>query len=214
MSSLIFATDESQIFVATDTLAVTPDGEPFLFASKATHIPHLRTIIAGTGGGGFSNQWALTVASRMVVNGIHNLDYHTPEALKELWGQYSNEYSLPENFTTTVYQFGFSEVDNKVVSFAYRSTNNFESEELQYGTAVKPVCSVPEGNLVELVPSMMQEQRDIQEQLPKDQRLYIGGEIYALYLTANECRSFKLGQFHDYEEHERKIFENHRKSGR
>ena len=52
MSSLIFATDEQQIVVATDTLAVTTEGEPFLFASKATHIPHLRIIIAGTGFGG------------------------------------------------------------------------------------------------------------------------------------------------------------------
>jgi len=73
MSSLIFATDEAQILVATDTLAVTPNGEPFLFASKATYVPHLRTIIAGTGGGGFSNGWALTVSTRMIVNGIHNL---------------------------------------------------------------------------------------------------------------------------------------------
>lgn len=209
MSSLIFSTDESQIFVATDTLAVNSRGEPFSFTSKSTHIPHFKTIISGTGIGGFSNQWALTVSSRMIINGIRNLDYHTPNGLRELWERYAKDYSLPRNFTTTVYQFGISETDSKVVSFAYRSTNDFESEQLSYGTGVKPECSVPEGNLVELIPSMMQEQRDIQNKLPKNERLYIGGEIYAHYLTVDECKSFKLGQFPDFEEHGRKIFENH-----
>lgn len=214
MSSMIFSTDEERILVATDTLAVTPSGEPFMFAMKATHVPHLRTIIAGTGGAGFANKWALRASSRMIVNGIHNLDYHTPNGLRELWKKYSLEYSLSEDFTTTVYQFGISEINDKVVSFAYRSTNDFESEQLQYGTAVKPKCRVPEGNLIELIPSMMEEQRDIQENLPKESRLYIGGEIYALCLTAEGCNSFKLGQFKDYETHKRKIFENHRKEKR
>ncbi|MEO9589441.1 MAG: hypothetical protein ABJ360_05025 [Roseobacter sp.] len=211
MSSLIFATDESQILVATDTLAVTPDGEPFCFASKATHVPHLRTIIAGTGGGGLSNEWALTVSARMIVRGIRNLNYHTPIGLRDLWETYRQRYSLDQDLTTTVYQFGISEEDNKVVSFAYRSTNNFESEQLPYGTGVKPECNVPEGNLIEVIPSMMHEQRSREASKPAEARLYIGGEIFAHYLTKDECRCFSLGEFEGFEANQRRIFENYDK---
>jgi hypothetical protein len=209
MSSLIFATDEQQIVVATDTLAVTTEGEPFLFASKATHIPHLKTIIAGTGAGGLSNEWALTVSTRMIVRGIMNLDFHTPEGLRELWKKYKTEYPVPDRLTTTVYQFGLSEEDGRVVSFAYRSANNFVSEQLQYGFGVKPECIIPEGDFIEALPNMMAEQRKNQESLPKDERVYIGGEIQVLYLTADGCRSFKAGQFPDFEDQERAVFESH-----
>ncbi len=211
MSSLIFATDEKQILVATDTLAVTTDGEPFSFTSKAIHIPHLRIIIAGTGFGGFSNEWALTVSTRMIVRGILHLNYHTPKGLSVLWKKYTAEYSVPEGRTTTVYQFGISEEDDRVVSFAYRSTSDFQSEQLQYGIGVKPECAIPEGDLIEALPLMMEVQRRIQEAQPKESRLFIGGVIQALYLTVDGCRSFKVAQFSDFEAHEQAIFENYRK---
>ncbi|KNC65635.1 hypothetical protein [Pseudoalteromonas ardens] len=209
MSSLIFATDEEQILVATDTLSVTPEGEPFSFVSKAVHIPHLRTIVAGTGAGGFANRWALTASTQMIVKGIMNLDYHTPAGLRELWSDYKKEYSLSNDFTTTVYQFGLSEENGKVVSFAYRSTNDFVSEPIGYGTGVKPECSTPDGNLIEALPKMMEEQRAIQNQIPPESRIYIGGEIQALYLTSQGCNSFLVSRFTDFLENENAIFKNH-----
>ncbi len=39
MSSLIFYTDEAQALIVTDTLAVTDNGEPLSFVSKAGYIP-------------------------------------------------------------------------------------------------------------------------------------------------------------------------------
>ncbi|MES3464850.1 hypothetical protein [Enterobacter hormaechei] len=64
MSSLIFYTDEAQALIVTDTLAVTDNGEPLSFVSKAGYIPQLRTIIAGTGAGGFSNTWLLEASMK------------------------------------------------------------------------------------------------------------------------------------------------------
>lgn len=216
MSSLIFSTDENQILVVTDTLAVTPNGEPFMFVSKAVHVPHLRTIIAGTGAGGFANKWALTVSTRMVLRGIENLDYHTPDALRRLWIEYRGEYEIPENLTTTVYQYGISEDSNKVISFAYRSVNDFQSEQLPYGTGIKPECTLPEGSydLIEAIPGVMEEQRRIQSQVSAEARLYIGGEIQAFYLNAEGCRSFKIGEFSDFDAHLQVIFENHARGQR
>lgn len=208
MSSLIFYTDREQALVATDSLAVDGSGAPHMFTSKAGYIPHLKTIIAGTGAGGFANKWLYDATNRMVIKGIRNLDYHTPEALRKLWQEYKVEFSLPKDFTTTVYQFGVCEESGEIVSFAYRSTNNFESEQLQYGTAVKPECSIPEGNLLELLPQIMQEQRVIQSNKPKSERVYIGGEIFAYYLTSEGCNCINIGPFDDFEDQEQQIFNN------
>lgn len=209
MSSLIFFTDESQALIATDSLAVDTQGNPAFFCSKAHYIPHLKTVIAGTGAGGFANEWALSVSARMVVKGIHNLDYHTPERLRALWSEYKVKYSIPESLTTTVYQFGISEETGNIVTFAYRSTNNFTSEEIGYGTGVKPECDVLEGNLIELIPKMMEQQRSIQGSFPESTRIHIGGEIIAFHLTHSGCNTFKISEFDDFSEQMDFIFANY-----
>lgn len=209
MTSLIFYTEASQALIATDSLAGDEQGNPAFFCSKASHVPHLKLIIAGTGAGGFSNEWALHASTRMVVKGILNLDYHTPEGLRALWSEYKVKYSLPEGFTTTVYQFGISEETGNIVSFAYRSTNNFISEKIGYGTGVKPECDVLEGDLLELIPQMMEQQRSIQDSTPKSERIYIGGEIIAFHLTNNGCNTFKINEFDDFSEQLELIFANY-----
>lgn len=195
MSALIFYIDKEQILVATDTLAVNQDGKPQFFTSKSIYIPHLRTIICGTGLAGFSNEWALNVINNFVVQGIQNLDFHTPKALSELW----DKQNISENLTTTVYHFGFSEENDDAIGFAYRSENNFISEKIGYGgTGVKPNCEIIEGNLFETIPLMMFEQRKNQESLPNNERVYIGGEIYSIHLTKKTCVTEKLSEFFDY----------------
>ena len=87
MSSLIFYTDSENILVATDTLAVDMAGEPMMFSTKAMYVPHLRMIIAGTGVGMFSGDWAMSVNNRMIVRDILNLDYHTPDQLRTCWNE-------------------------------------------------------------------------------------------------------------------------------
>ena len=136
MSSLIFFADHSQAFVATDTLAVLPDGKPFMFTSKAFILPHLKLIIAGTGISGFCDRWFIQVNNRLIVRGIDNLNYYTPKILPDLWMHYRQEVSLPDHLTTTIYHFGFSEDTHVIHSYAYRSTNNFTSEPVIYGSAL------------------------------------------------------------------------------
>src|SRR5437879_2931383 len=109
MSSLIFYTDETQVVVATDTLAAHPDGRPFKFASKAFVVPHLQLIMAGVGTHGFLGRWFVFMNDSMIVRGIDNLNYHAPRALRMLSQRYKQELSIPDDITTTVYHFGFSE---------------------------------------------------------------------------------------------------------
>jgi len=200
MSSLIFWTDPEQALVVTDTLAVTEAGTPLTFCSKAIYLPHIYTIISGTGIGMFSGDWAMAVNNRMVVKGIQNLDYHTPNALRELWLRYATEQSVPENRITTVYHFGFAEDDGSIHSYAYRSTNNFSSERLSYGIGVKPHCTVPKPErLVESLFSMMKEQRELQLARPHGDRVNIGGQGIVMHLTRSGCNTYSAFQFGDYE---------------
>lgn len=208
MSSLIFFTDEDNAVVATDTLVVSPEGTPLLFTSKAIYLPHLKVIVAGTGLGGFATEWALKINDKLIVKGLNNLDYHTPRCLRELWVKFKTECLFDENMTTTVYQVGFSQIDGNIAAFAYRSTNNFESEELTYGMRAKPDFAFLEEDysLMDAIPIMMRDQRRIQDESPRGGRLYIGGEIQVLHLTRDGCRSFKLGEFDDFEDVQHEIF--------
>ena len=95
-------------------------------------------------------------------------------------------------------------------AYAHRSTNDFKPEPLQYGTGTKPQCKLPEEEyeLVEIIPNLMEKQRSEQKTIPEAERVYIGGEIFALHLTDKGCCSFKIGQFEDYQQDRGYIYEN------
>ena len=98
-----------------------------------------------------------------------------PTTLPVLWQAYKEELSIKDDLMTTVYHFGFSEVTGLIHSFAYRSTNNFRSEQISYGLGYKPECTIPENPSPEHITDMMESQRSIQASKPEKERLYIGG---------------------------------------
>lgn len=211
MSSFICYLGSDQIFLATDTLATAPGGEPLFLASKASYVPHLKTIIAGTGIAGFSNEWARRVERSGVVTGIENLDHHTPERLRQMWQQCQEEHELPSDVTTTVYQFGLSEVDGSPCGYAYRSAEEFVSNELQFGWYFKPACDIPsdEDDLSGIIEAMMREQRASQMKLPEHEQVFIGGECIAMHLTAKGCAIYSVFRFEDYAETLHEILTNY-----
>jgi len=207
MCSLIFYTDANQALVATDTLAVSPDGRAKMFCSKAVHIPHLRTIIAGTGLGGFSNDWANEVNNRFAIKGILNLDYHTPNALRRRWVEVTSSNDFPTGLTTTVYQIGVSEIDEEICAFAYRSKNDFTSEPLRHATRAKPDCTILQSeNFVDDIRQMMFEQKEIQDARPSAERIYIGGECILMRLDRISFMATTAFQFDDYEKHLQEMY--------
>jgi len=210
MSSLVFQTEEQQVFVATDTLAVTPSGRPLTFTSKALILPHLRMIVAGTGSGGFLDRWFVYINSRMRVLGIDNLNQHTTSNLIPGWEAQKKEFSLPVSATTTVYHFGFSENTGRIRSYAYRSENQFLPEELGYGFGIKPPCSIPDAyELPRDLRKMMDEQRRAELSKPDGEtRIYIGGEIIVHHLTANGFMVYPFDRFEDYDSDRRIIFQS------
>lgn len=216
MSSLIFYSDQDQAFVATDTLATSPDGRPFNFTTKAYIVPHLKLIIAGTGAGGFLSRWFVRINDEIVVKGIEHLDFHAPRILATMWPEHKQKFALPD-ITATVYHFGFSEMTGLIQSFAYRSISDFHSERIPWGIGVKPECPVPENwAFPSDIRKMMDAQRAIQSAKPKEQRVYIGGEIEIHHLLKNGSQicfqAYTLDRFEDYSHDEAAIYDNFRAS--
>jgi hypothetical protein len=197
MSSLIFYMDETQVVVGTDTLATHPDGRPFKFSTKAFIVPHLKLIMAGVGTAGFLGRWFVFMNDSLIVRGVDNLNYHTPRALRMLWQRYKQELSIPDRITTTVYHFGFSEDTGLIHSYAYRSISDFTSERIEpYGLRFKPECQVPANySLPQDFITIMDEQRAVEASKPKEERLYIGGEIELHYLSKDGFRVYTLHRF-------------------
>ncbi|HEY45891.1 MAG TPA: hypothetical protein G4O14_03795 [Anaerolineae bacterium] len=210
MSSLIFVTEPEQVLTGTDTLATSPVGEPAFFTTKAFIVPHLNMIMCGTGMGGFLGKWFIEVNDRMLVRGIDNLDYHTPERLLDLWLDFKTCNSVPDNLTTTIYHFGFSEEDRLIHSYAYRSVSKFSSESLTYGMGIKPECISTEGlEFPGDIRKIMDEQRLLQQSRPKDERIYIGGEIQIHHLTREGFVVYVLDQFEDFEVIQNAMFDSY-----
>jgi hypothetical protein len=148
-------------------------------------LPHLRTVICGTGVGDFANQWAMR-ANNSLLAGIENLDYHTPGELRSLWAQHLDRAEpAVASLTTTVYQFGVSEITAAVVGFAYRSTADFESERLPSpAVGLKPPDGVTDGMRTgESFGDLVLRMRAHQDSRPPEERAYIGGELLLCTLT-------------------------------
>jgi len=214
MSSLVFCTDKNQVFVATDTLATSPDGSPLMFTSKAFVIPHLQLIICCTGIQGILGKWFIEINDRIVVRGIDHLNYHTPDILPDIYRNYKNEHGIPENITSTIYHFGFSEEEGIIHNYVYRSINNFVSENLPYGVGIKPECTINyEVQLPIDLREIMEKQRIIQQTRPKSEKVFIGGKIQAYLMTKSDINIYIWDHFNDYELTEKTIYDNFKGKG-
>lgn len=211
MSSLIFVIEETQVLVAADTLAVRQDGTPSYFTTKAFALPHLRMVIAGTGSAGFLDAWFYQINTRMRRRGIDHLNEYAPTGLARLWAEHNDLWEkagVKPNTITTVYHFGFSETAELVHAFAYRSENGFRSDPIGYGTGAKPECTRADLSVQQvledppIIRKMMDEQRAIQRNLPREQRLYIGGQIqvHCLAEKGYVYSVFTMSHFDDFEE--------------
>ena len=198
MSSLIFHTQPDMAFVATDTLAVDESGTPLNWTTKAIHIPHMRMIVAGTGLAGITSAWFTTINEHMAVRGIESLNQFAQRQLKSLYHRYLEEIGLLQEVSTTVYHFGFSELTHQMVAFAYRSTNDFQSEPIRHGTFAKPACTLNfDLDLRQMVIEAMKQQRVSEAAQTPDKRIYIGGEIQVLHMTPQGTNSVCMHRFDD-----------------
>jgi len=191
-----------QVVVVTDTLAMNTEHQPYLLVSKCAVVPHLNTVIAGTGAGQLGSRWVQFVSERMACLDVDMLDAHAPLGISRLWDELQAEHGGFEG-TSTIYHFGRSEDEQRYVGYAYRSTNGFASESLGYGFGVKPP---PEGgfdpsldvrSLEEWIKLAVQI-RGEEDLKPLPDRIHIGGALVCVMLQGGTITVSEIFRFDDF----------------
>lgn len=199
MTALNFVIQENQICIALDTLSLEADDhEPFAYMTKFILLPHLKTIVTGTGLGIFVSEWMAQARSNVLAKDTEHLNQYTPNSLRKLASQCPPLIDR----TATIYHFGYSEIREKFIGYAYRSTNNWISEELQYGIGMKPVIDYTFSNNLELPKefiALMTKQREEDLNLPVSDRLGIGGEIHFINMNQTGTNVYICHKFPSYE---------------
>jgi len=87
MSLLLFAHNPKEVYIFTDTLATTQDGEPMLFCNKSFVQPHLNMTMAMMGVQELGNRWNSRLMASMLAQDVDMLDLHTPQQLRQSEGR-------------------------------------------------------------------------------------------------------------------------------
>jgi len=202
MSLLMFALDSSQVVILTDTLATKPSGDPYLFVSKCSVIPHLEMAIAFTGVAQIGHRWAHKVQTEFLARDMEVLDEHVPPVLQAITQQVTSEFG-PLPGTSTIYHLGCSDSQAGYSGYVYRSERDFESELMEAGFRVKPrpegEANAP-GSLEDMI-ALGVRLRMEQDARPANDRLYIGGEFVLTLLANRSTQVTKVHRFDDFDSH-------------
>ncbi|MFZ2050522.1 MAG: hypothetical protein WB698_15540 [Solirubrobacteraceae bacterium] len=201
MSLLLFQLSPESVIVATDTLATRVDGRPFLLVSKCMVLPHLGSVIAFTGTAGIGQRWAAAIHANLLCRDFDMLDQHTPDSLRLIATEMEDEQG-PISGSSTVYHFGYSEMDEQYVGFAYRSEKDFASERLPCGFGIKPPpTALPTDNpaTIEAMVELADQIRGEQNALPLVDRLHIGGELVFTVLAERHIYVNTVHRFGDFD---------------
>jgi hypothetical protein len=208
MSSLIFALSETDIILATDTLATPYDGAAAFFCSKAFVLPHMNMILAASGDTGFLERWLAYINTRKIFPGIETLSWSAQSELRAMWRAYKREMALPAEREQAIFHFGISEFTGEMLGFVHISWDDFLPDELSARVKgedvlyAKPNCTMPTdlegmGGFPKAFLPMMLDQRARQAAQP-DGEVTIGGEIQIHHLNQAGCSVYKLARFDDY----------------
>ena len=194
MTALNWELAPEHVLILSDSLALSGDDHrPAFMTTKVFPLSHLGLCIAGTGAQPLAERFWAHANSKCVVSDVAHLNEYATDILRNLWLQLHSEpdYQTEEarRFTSTVYVYGWSAVDEAFIGFAYRSANDFVSEPMSYGIAAKPAPNsgeLPEMNghkeFVELM--LLQKQED--RERPRMERIGIGGEIVMTLMVREE----------------------------
>lgn len=205
MSALVFLLTAEKVCVAMDSLALYGDTkEPFKYITKLYPLLHLRSLICGTGCMNLIDAWVSFVQPHIVAKDILFLDSIAPQSLNDLHKQ----LNLANETSATIYHFGFDDERQRLIGYAYRSKNDYRSEELQDGLGIKP----DDGDVVQAALSVVTErgfpdgfvdlismQRENDRLRPLEGKVGIGGEVHIALLDKSQITMAVSHRFPDYE---------------
>ena len=204
-----------QAIIAMDTLALTATRAIGLYTSKLLPLPHLDCLICGTGIMPLVIDWFVLASTGMILRDIRDLDQHAPQQLQQL----AARYQLDDRATTTIYQIGYDRRQEAFRAFAYRSSEDFQSEALPSEFwAIRPQIDLADftermheaddTTAEALIIDMMERQRAEDGRLPPDQRVGIGGEIQIAEMRPGRITLSRAHRFADYEANWHEILKN------
>ncbi len=187
VTALVFVLDRESVVLGMDSLAIrATDKTPSLYASKILPVPHLGAVVCGTGSQRLPLDWFVHIETRILGRDIDYVNSVAPGELRGLWTR------LDEPGTATIYHFGYSPAEDAYVGYAFRSESDFAAERIQYGIGIKPpsgeLIAVAADSLAELgvhdaIISLIVKARSVDDALPLEERVGIGGEVHLLTLT-------------------------------
>ena len=199
MTAMNWSLHPKQLLLFCDTLAT--DGSDHLprgLTTKVFVLGHLNAVICGAGLANAVSEFYGHVVANMVVKDIKHLDEFAPDIIAGIFERLIEPLppSSDKQPTATIYSFGWIQEEERLGGFAYRSTNDFVSERLGYGTCVKPPTN--DLSIVEQITSlegfielMITQQAEDRCKARKD-RLGIGGDILLYSIEVGESSAVTL----------------------
>jgi hypothetical protein len=212
MSALLYLNTPEHCLLGMDTMARTPNGEVEFRTSKFLLVPHLHMVMCCTGIANLMWEWHNEILKDgWHVGSIDDLDRDTPRKLTEIAVGIGLEIGSEDaGKRVTVYHFGYSPVDRAMVGYAYRSTEHFASQRLEYSYGFKPPEGVEElykaetqahwdgeRSFSDVCIKLISAAKAIDDQKSPSERLNIGGEILVLSLKRDLAQVITVHRFPD-----------------
>jgi hypothetical protein len=208
MSILNFINTEDRIIICSDSLASLDCGIPKLFTTKVFSMPHLNTIIGGTGCQNTILSWFDFVELNVIAKDVRELNDGATEHIKRIYEE-TTKGCFPRPFTT-IYHFGYDLTDARYYVYAYRSTNQFMVEIIPAGFYIKPgeeidsevitkhnTNKLKEIDYVALLKEICLSQQKVDKERDSTERWGIGGSVFLYVMNKDGISISKLMDFPD-----------------
>jgi|GEM_PF-941135 len=208
MTGLIYMVYPEKIYVMMDTLCTCGDSKkPFNYASKIYLLPHLKTIMCGTGQVDIIRYWYNFIQNNIMAKNFNYLIKKAPSVLLDIWKNYKNK----EDLSVTIYHFGYDKSNKKFVGYAFRSTNDFKAQKIENGFGFKPELPKKEElsdidigeqtNYIDVLKEIFKRMKERDDKKEISEKVGIGGEIQlAIYDKPNSIHFLTIYKFSDFEE--------------
>ena len=200
--------NDEWVAIASDSQVSEAEGEERgrarSYCTKVFPLPHLNSVVCGTGNIELILAWLVTIETTMIAQDIGTLVRVAAEQLPKLAVNHKGE--------TTIYHFGFGP-DGTLYAFAHRSTDNFRPERLPKGFGIKPpsdeLCAafpnmVAESGLAAAFVELTHRQRELDRTGDPEKRVGVGGEVHLFTMAKNNQSLWTCHRFEDFDtEYER-----------
>ena len=201
MTAINYIIEEDSVRLYMDTLSIlSTDKKPLNYTTKFIALPHLDTVIAGTGDAGFVNNWMFSVKGSVAIKDIDHLNELTPGELAAI----SSIHSEFKGVTATIYHFGYSPSKKRFVGYVYKSAENWNPDLQKDLCNLKPPikfdtkragAGFSSDEMVEVM--LCQRKADLIK--PLGDKIGIGGDIHEVIMDLNGIAVKRVYRFDSYE---------------